>query len=111
LVEYFGGDLEVLDTPVHGKSSRVLVTSERSRLFDGLPTAFEVGRYHSLHASPTALPRELRVTAMTEDGVVMAVEHRSRPFAAVQFHPESIMTLAGGIGQMLIDNAVSALAR
>ncbi|MFB7470629.1 anthranilate synthase component I [Kitasatospora sp. NPDC056184] len=111
LAEHFGGRLGVLDSPVHGKSSRVRVTSPDSRLLAGLPDGFEVGRYHSLHAEPTSLPDELRVTATTGDGVVMALEHRTRPLAAVQFHPESIMTAGGRAGRLIVDNAVAALAR
>ena len=56
---------------------------------------FTVGRYHSLYAVRSTLPPELSVTAETEDGVVMAVEHQRLPIAAVQFHPESVMTLHG----------------
>ncbi|GAB2585308.1 anthranilate synthase [Streptomyces capparidis] len=111
LVEYFGGRLGVLAVPVHGKQSQVRVTDPGSRLLAGLPERFDVGRYHSLHASTARMPGELRVTAETGDGVVMAVEHRELPFAAVQFHPESIMTAGGGAGHLVIANAVSSLAR
>lgn len=111
LVEYCGGALGTLATPVHGKPSRVSAVDGGGRLLAGLPDAFEVGRYHSLHARPDQLPPELQVTAVTEDGVVMAVEHRSRPLAAVQFHPESIMTAHGGAGRRIVANAVASLAR
>ncbi|MEV8515401.1 anthranilate synthase component I [Dactylosporangium sp. NPDC051484] len=111
IAEYFGGRLGLLDEPVHGKSSTVRVTGPDSPLLAGLPPAFEVGRYHSLHARADTLPADLRVTATTDDGVIMALEHRSRPLAAVQFHPESIMTAGGGAGHTVIANAVSALAR
>jgi anthranilate synthase len=79
-------------------------------LFRGLPGEFGVGRYHSLHAMPTPLPAELRVTALAEDDIIMAVEHTSLPIAAVQFHPESIMTLAGGVGPRIIANVMADLA-
>jgi anthranilate synthase len=111
IVEHFGGTLGVLDRPVHGKQSVVRVLDPDSPLVAGLPAEFEVGRYHSLHAAPGAVAGGLDVVAATEDGVVMAVTHRARRFAAVQFHPESIMTAAGGIGRRLIDNAVAALVR
>ena len=111
IAEYFGGQLHLLPEPVHGKSSTVRVTGPDSPLMAGLPAAFEVGRYHSLHAHPATLPADLRVTATTEDGVIMALEHRSRPFAAVQFHPESIMTANRGTGHTVIANAVSALTQ
>jgi anthranilate synthase len=81
------------------------------RLFTGLPERFEVGRYHSLYADPGRLPAALKVTARTDDGVVMAVEHTELPVAAVQFHPESIMTASGRTGHIVVDNAVRFLAR
>nr|WP_034094925.1 anthranilate synthase component I [Streptacidiphilus albus] len=109
LVEYYGGALSVLSRPVHGKQSPVRVLAPDSALLAGLPPVFDVGRYHSLHAPAGAVPDPLRVTAATEDGVVMAVEHRVLPMAAVQFHPESIMTAAGGAGHTVIANAVASL--
>ncbi|MCT2588875.1 anthranilate synthase component I [Streptomyces sp. N2-109] len=111
LVEYYGGGIGVLERPVHGKPSRVRVTDADSPLLAGLPKSFEVGRYHSLYALADALPAELRITAETDDGVPMAVEHAQRPFAAVQFHPESLMSLSGRIGHTVVDNAVRALTR
>ena len=108
VAEYFGGRLDQLDEPVHGKPS--MVTVEGSPLFRGLPERFRVGRYHSLYAQRASLPDDLlAVTAETDDGVVMALEHRARPIAAVQFHPESILSLDEGIGMRLIDNMVTAL--
>ena len=70
---------------------------------------FTVGRYHSLHAVRSTLPPELAVTAETEDGVVMAVEHQRLPIAAVQFHPELVMTLHAEIGLPIIAAVLSAL--
>ncbi|HWL89597.1 MAG TPA: gamma-glutamyl-gamma-aminobutyrate hydrolase family protein, partial [Polyangiaceae bacterium] len=67
-----------------------------------------VGRYHSIHACRILMPAELLVTAETTDGVVMAIEHATLPIAAVQFHPESVMT-SPDIGHRLIDRAVSVL--
>ena len=109
MVEYCGGTLGVLDPPVHGKASRIRVLG--GRLFEGLPTEFTAGRYHSLYAIRGQLPAVLRVTAETEDGVVMAVEHATLPLAAVQFHPESIMTLGGDVGLRLLAKVMSLLAR
>lgn len=108
IVEHFGGKLGVLDYPVHGKSSWIEVRG--GALFDGLPKRFRAGRYHSLYALRDALPAELRVTAETEDGVVMALEHASESIAAVQFHPESILT-PGELGLRLVANAVASLCR
>jgi anthranilate synthase len=110
IVEHYQGTLSVLDRPVHGKQSMVRVTAD-SPLFDGLPAEFAVGRYHSLYAAPGAVSGGLDVVAATRDGVVMAVTHRTRAFAAVQFHPESIMSATGGVGLTLINNVVAALVR
>jgi anthranilate synthase len=108
IVEYFGGSLAVLDPPMHGKPSPV--RGHSSRLLRGLPSQFIVGRYHSLHAVRSKLPQELSVTAETEDGVVMAVEHQRLPIAAVQFHPESVMTLREEVGMPIIAAVMSAFA-
>ena len=108
VAEYFGGSLDQLAEPVHGKPSEVTVLG--GALFRGLPGCFRVGRYHSLHARRASLPDDvLSVTAETDDGVVMALEHRARPIAAVQFHPESILSLDDGIGMRLIENMMAAL--
>lgn len=109
LVEHFGGELDVLDHPMHGKQS--VVRAVGGRLFEGFPEEFTAGRYHSLFAIRDRLPAELVVTAESDDGVVMAVEHRDLPAAAVQFHPESILTLEGRLGHRLIRNAMRTLAR
>ena len=111
IVEALGGELGVLNIPHHGKSSLISVKGEESMLFRGLPQHFEAGRYHSLYAIASRLPRELKVTARSADDVIMAVEHRSLPIAAVQFHPESIMTLANNTGLTIIQNVVNAYAR
>jgi anthranilate synthase len=107
MVEHFGGALDVLDYPMHGKASRIRVVG--GRLFEGLPKEFAAGRYHSLFAIRDRLPADLVVTAETEDGVVMAVEHRTLPLAAVQFHPESILTLDDDVGLRLLQNIVAML--
>ena len=108
MVEHFGGKLGVLDYPMHGKPSRIRVIG--GRLFEGLPAEFTAGRYHSLFALPESLPGDLRVTAESDDGVVMAVEHATLPLAAVQFHPESIMSLDDEVGLRLLANVVDKLA-
>lgn len=107
VVEHFGGELGVLDYPMHGKPSRI--SDLEGVLFDSFPEAFVAGRYHSLFAQPDLVPPELRVTARSDDGVVMAVEHERLPVWAVQFHPESIMTLEGRLGHRLIHNVLAAL--
>ncbi len=107
IVEYFGGSLAVLDVPMHGKPS--LVRALPSRLLRGLPERFTVGRYHSLYAVRSRLPPVLSIAAETEDGVIMAIEHNSLPIAAVQFHPESVMTSPGEIGMPIIESALALL--
>ena len=72
-----------------------------------MPTQFRAGRYHSIYA--LTLPEELICTAVTDDGVVMAVEHTSLPVSAVQFHPESIMSADGETGLRLVRNVVESL--
>jgi anthranilate synthase len=108
IVEYFGGSLGVLDYPMHGKPSPIV--TKKSPLFDGIESGFQAGRYHSLFAKKKKLPDCLRAIAHTEDGVIMAIEHRKLPIAAVQFHPESILSLGGHVGLHLLDNAVRMLS-
>jgi anthranilate synthase len=107
MVEFFGGTLGILEQPVHGKSSRIRVLG--GRIFEGLPAEFSAGRYHSLFAVRATLPAVLEVTAESDDGAVMAIEHRTLPLAAVQFHPESIMTLGEDVGLRLLANVVARL--
>ena len=110
IVEAFGGELGTLDYPQHGKTSRIDVL-ESSGLFKNVPKSFEVGRYHSLYARQDRFPDQLKVTAVSEDGVIMAIEHKNLAIAAVQFHPESIMTLAGGVGLAIIENVIQTYAK
>lgn len=105
IVEHFGGALDVLETPFHGRSTEVRVSG--GKLFAGLPDRFRVGRYHSLHARTKAVPACLAVTAMSEDGIVMAVEHHVLPIHAVQFHPESILTPVP-VGLGILENVLAA---
>jgi len=80
-------------TPVHGKAS--LVFHEGTGILEGLPNPFEAARYHSLVVLREGLPEELELTAWSEDGLVMATQHRALPRFGVQFHPESILTPDG----------------
>ena len=108
IVEHFGGTLGTLSPPMHGKPSAIHV-SQPGVVFAGLPQVFEAGRYHSLYALPALLPESLKVSALSSDGVIMGVQHESLPVAAVQFHPESIMTLGGEVGLRLVRNVVEKL--
>jgi anthranilate synthase/aminodeoxychorismate synthase-like glutamine amidotransferase len=88
-----GGPVIRAPEPVHGKAS--LVHHGGRGILAGLPDPFEAGRYHSLVVDRATLPPELEVTAETEDGLIMALQHRSLPRFGVQFHPESILTPHG----------------
>jgi anthranilate synthase component 2 len=98
MIEAFGGTVGPAGEVVHGKTSQVSHTG--GRFFQGVPTLFPVGRYHSLAAS--VIPEVLMPIAGT-DGVNMAVSHRTAPQVGVQFHPESILTPDGG---RIIENVI-----
>lgn len=79
---------------MHGKQSEVKL-DENCKIFKGIGKKAKVARYHSLIAKKDTIPDELIVTAVTDDGEVMAVKHRDYEIFGVQFHPESIMTPDG----------------
>jgi len=101
--EYFGGQLGQLTQPAHGRPSRVQVRG--GRLMQNLPNEIVIGRYHSLFVERDSMPDVLTVTASTEDGVAMAIEHKTLPVGGVQFHPESLMSLGGEVGLRIVENA------
>jgi len=101
--EYFGGQLGQLTQPAHGRPSRVQVRG--GRLMHNLPNEIVIGRYHSLYVERDSVPDVLEVTATTEDGVAMAIEHKTLPVGGVQFHPESLMSLGGEVGLRIVENA------
>ncbi|MCC7176407.1 MAG: anthranilate synthase component I [Bryobacterales bacterium] len=108
-VEAFGGELGVLDYPMHGKPS--VVTHHGAGVFEGLPERFTVGRYHSLFARRESLPACLEITAESDDGVIMGIRHKELPVEAVQFHPESILTMQDDCGLRLMRNMIRLYAR
>ena len=110
LAEAYGGELRQLAIPMHGKPSRIRVL-EPGIVFSGLAKEVTVGRYHSIFADPATLPRDFMITAEAEDGTIMGIEHTKEPVAAVQFHPESIMTLGSDAGMRMIENVVAHLAK
>lgn len=89
----FGGVVVRAPELRHGKTS--LITHDNSGVYAGLPSPFEVTRYHSLVIEPESLPSPLVVTATTTDGTIMGVRHREYAVEGVQFHPESILTQHG----------------
>ncbi len=101
--EYFGGRLGQLQQPAHGRPSRVQVRG--GRLMRNLPNEIVIGRYHSLYVERDGMPEVLDVTASTEDGIAMAIEHKTLPVGGVQFHPESLMSLGGDVGLRIVENA------
>ncbi len=89
----FGGDVIRAPQLMHGKTS--MIHHEGKGIFQGLPDPFIATRYHSLIVDRATLPNELEITAETEDGIIMGLQHRDYPVYGVQFHPESILTPAG----------------
>ena len=99
--EVFGGKTVRAPLPVHGKQSPVV--HDGSGIFKGIPSPFQVARYHSLMIEP-ADDSPLEITAHSDDGVIMGVAHKEHPLWGVQFHPESFMT---DHGQAMVSNFLS----
>ncbi|MGH7074413.1 MAG: anthranilate synthase component II [Stellaceae bacterium] len=103
--ESLGGSVVRAPTPMHGKVSTI--RHDGTGVFAGLPSPFPATRYHSLTVDGDTLPPSLRVTATSEDGVVMGLAHRELPIHGVQFHPESI---ASAHGHRLLQNFLTLAA-
>ena len=106
--QHFGANLAQLPIPFHGKSS--IIKHNKNEIFQELPNQFEAGRYHSLYLE--SVPDCLEVIASCEfedKEIPMAIRHRELPIAAVQFHPESLMTLKNYAGHLILKNAVEIL--
>ncbi len=101
--QVFGADIVRAEELMHGKMSPVRHAG--TGVFDGLPDGFSATRYHSLTVAPASVPDVLEVTARTEDGVIMGLQHRDRPVHGVQFHPESI---ASEHGHALLGNFLNS---
>lgn len=99
--EYFGAELINLNNVVHGISKPARVIDTNGRLFKGFPEVINVGLYHSWFLSKENFPQQLKITAETDDNVIMALSHRTLDLHGVQFHPESIMT---PLGEAIIRN-------
>jgi anthranilate synthase component 2 len=89
----FGGDVVRAKALMHGKTSHI--HHDGKGLFAGMANPFTATRYHSLAVERATLPAELEITAWTEDGEIMGLQHKTRPIYGVQFHPESIATEGG----------------
>ena len=96
----FGATVTYAEKLMHGKQSEVRFDLN-CPIFKGLPEVAPVARYHSLAAAADTIPEELKVTAKTLDGTIMAVQHKEYPIYGVQFHPESILTPDG---KMILKN-------
>ena len=105
ICEAFGGRVSYAKELMHGKK-KTIYTVGKSKLFDGLGDSFQAARYHSLAAVREELPDVLRITAESDDGEIMAVEHREYPIFGVQFHPESVMTPDG---KVMIQNFINVV--
>ena len=103
MAEAFGGSVVRAPVPMHGKTS--MITHDGSGVFQGIESPFRATRYHSLIVEESSLPAEFRVTARSEDGLIMGISHREYPIWGVQFHPESIYTTHG---KEMVANFVSA---
>ena len=103
----FGGSVVRAKAPMHGKTSTI--SHDGKGVFAGIASPFTVARYHSLIVDREGWPKDLEITAQTEDdGTVMALRHREFPIHGVQFHPESIMTREG---QHLLRNFLNVRPR
>lgn len=101
----FGATVTYAKELMHGKQSDVRFDAE-CLLFKGCPEIAPVARYHSLAADADTIPAELKITAVTTDGEVMAVKHTEYPIYGVQFHPESIMTPDG---KKMLENFINIM--
>lgn len=94
IAKFFGANIVKSKNPTHGKTSKIFVC-ENSKLFKNLPKNFDITRYHSLEVEKSSIPPSLKITAETQDGTIMALEHNALPIYGVQFHPEAILTQYG----------------
>jgi anthranilate synthase component 2 len=106
LGQALGGKIVRAPVPMHGKLSAI--HHDGTGVFAGLPNPLQATRYHSLIVERASLPPSLRVTAETEDGLIMGLVHRERPLHGVQFHPESIASVGG---HSLLKNFLDLAAR
>lgn len=95
--EVFGAKLENLTHVFHGVATPVSICQPVDYVFDGLPETIEAGRYHSWVVSREGLPACLEITALSEDGQIMALRHRDYDVHGIQFHPESVLTPQGRV--------------
>jgi para-aminobenzoate synthetase component 2 len=93
IAEAMGATVKSAPELMHGKTSKI--QHQNSVIFEGLPQNFNATRYHSLAVVRETVPEDLEITGQTESGVIMSLQHKSKPIFGVQFHPESVMTEGG----------------
>ncbi|WP_104385265.1 aminodeoxychorismate/anthranilate synthase component II [Sphingobacterium sp. HMA12] len=101
IAEVFGGTLFNMEKPLHGVATGIIVTDESEKLFQDFPKDSKIGRYHSWAVNKDTLPSVLKVTAVDENGIIMALTHTAYDVRGMQFHPESVLTTNG---KKLIEN-------
>lgn len=104
IAEAMGATVTSAPELMHGKTSKI--NHQGSPIFDGLPQGFNATRYHSLAVVRETVPDELEITGQTDSGVIMSLQHKSKPIFGVQFHPESVMTEGG---YMMLANWLESL--
>jgi len=95
IAEAFGGKLINLNNVYHGVGISTAIIDDNAKIFNGLPSEIITGRYHSWAVDSHDFPEELQITAVDEQGIIMALQHRKYDVHAVQFHPESVLTPCG----------------
>ena len=95
IAEAFGGKLINLNNVYHGVGISTAIIEDNAKIFNGLPSEIITGRYHSWAVDSHDFPEELQITAVDEQGIIMALQHRKYDVHAVQFHPESVLTPCG----------------
>lgn len=108
ITEVFGGKIINMDEVFHGVATDMKITKPEAIIFDGIPEVFPAARYHSWIASNENLPKELEITAVDEEGGIMAIRHTQYHISAVQFHPESILT---EVGEQLVRNFINSIKK
>ena len=111
IVEYFGGELENMREVLHGRVGRMVLSEQydlNHGLFENINFPCEVAHYHSWVAKEDAFPQVLMVEARTEQGMIMALRHKSLPISGFQFHPESVLTPDG---RVMLNNWLKELKR
>ena len=104
ITEVFGGKIINMGEVFHGVATEMEVVKNDAIIFKDMDSKFDAARYHSWIASKENFPEDLTITAIDEDGEIQAIEHKTFPVSAVQFHPESILT---EVGEQIVRNFIN----